>query len=401
MIEAKLKRAFASFPTDSTFLIAYSGGLDSTVLLHAASTVAREMSNQRSVSLRAIHIHHGLSIHSDAWAEHCRVQCARLNIPLIIEHVSVERTEGSFELAARTARYAAFKKNMPESGVLLMAHHADDQFETVLMRICRGGDTSLLSGIPEARELGAGALFRPLLGLRRSDLEDYAAQHTLSWIEDESNQQMHIERNRVRLALAPKLLAQDAALFEVVRDLAQRHGALNAMTERLFAAIAPALSVRIFLGEEGLSLHTLKRFKPETQRLLVRWWFRSRRIAQPGAAIFERIWSELIPARADAAPRLDWSGISLRRFSDAIFIVEGPAALESALEGVRQPLLAWSELGKRQKVCGRSKKEWQSRLKIPPWQRPFLGVVLGDGVNDQVIDLRSGRSVPLSPVSHK
>ncbi|KZY72599.1 hypothetical protein A3742_08025 [Oleiphilus sp. HI0071] len=404
MIKAKLERAFASYPDSSTFYVAYSGGLDSTVLLHLAKRAAKTQSSKRRIQLKAIHVHHGISAHADRWSEHCRAECERLDIPLIVERVSIRGSGGSFERAAREARYAAFNQYLSCRDVLLMAHHEDDQFETILMRLMRRGDGSLLAGIPESRELQSGVLFRPFLNVRRADLERYAVEHNLKWVEDDSNKALCIARNRIRHQVLPKLQKQEPQLFVILAELVHGHRRLNALSSRLFKALYPKMCVAVFNGEVGLSLKVLRLLEAESQRDLLRWWLRDLALAQPTAASFERVWNELIPAKEDAQPRIDWAGLSLRRYADAIFVVESDFTGESQSED-SDVAESWGELGKREKIRGFTKKQWQKRLRIPPWQRPFLKVRYG-GSSDvgakilDVIDMRNGRSIFTVADSH-
>ena len=409
MIEAKVERALASCSItlntpNSTCFIAYSGGLDSTVLLHAAVRVIKALPAESAPSLKAIHVHHGISKNADAWAEHCRRECARLDVPLLIELVALESKEGSFEQAAREARYTAFKKYLGKADCLFLAHHRDDQLETILMRIIRGGDASLLSGIPEARRLGEGTLFRPFVDLNRKDLECYAVDHGLEWVEDESNQVTTIERNRIRHKVLPLLIKNAPESRPLLQFLAMGHEALNDLSDRMFGLLYPRLQEEIYRGEQGLSLSRLELLSPEAQRSLLRCWIRNRELPQPSNALFERIFSELIPAKAEADPVVNWKQVSVRRFENALFLVKDdeldfPGGSLEKLSGC-----SWMEFGRQQKVVGRSKKEWQKRLRIAPWQRRSLFVVSsGSDLEGEfslvvdVIDLRDGRSIFAPP----
>ena len=406
VVEASLRRALAScsFSPNSTCFIAYSGGLDSTVLLHAAARAIQASPSRNNLHLKAIHVHHGISKNADAWAAHCQNVCSSLNIPLLLERVTLAFKEGSFEQNAREARYTVFKKHLGRADYLFLAHHADDQLETVLMRLMRGGDASLLAGIPEARKLGEGSLFRPFKYLRREDLEHYAAYHELVLVEDESNQDVIIERNRIRHDVLPRLKEKAPEFLSLLSFIAEGHEALNHFSGRMFEALYPAFREEIYRGEQGFSLTRLRLLSPEAQRSLLRWWIRCRELPQPGKALFERVFSELIPAGAEADPIVNWKGVSARRFENAIFLVgdnqqEFPDVSHEKLSG--RP---WMELGRQQKVAGRSKKEWQKRLRIAPWQRQSLFVMSCDaspekepGAGLDVIDLKDGRSIFAPP----
>lgn len=406
MIEAKVERALAScsFTPNSNCFIAYSGGLDSTVLLHAAVRVIKALPAESTPSLKVIHVHHGISKNADAWAEHCQRECARLNVPLLIERVVLESKEGSFEQRAREARYAVFQKHLGKTDYLFLAHHCDDQLETILMRIMRGGDASLLSGIPEARRLGEGVLFRPFKCLSRKELESYAVDHGLEWVEDESNQVTVIERNRIRHKVLPRLVESAPESRSLLQFISTGHEALNDFSGRMFGLLYPQLQEEIYRGEQGLSLSRLELLPREAQQSLLRCWIRWRELPQPGNAVFERIFSELIPAKAEADPVVNWKQVSVRRFENALFLVKEDELGFSGFSREKPSGWSWMELGRQQKVVGRSKREWQKRLRIAPWQRQSLFVVSSDSdlvkessVGMDVIDLKDGRSIFAPP----
>jgi len=184
----------------TTIWIAYSGGLDSQVLLHLC--VQSKYMNK----IKAIHIHHGLSKNADQWVEHCKETCQNLKIPLIIKYIQInEIKRKSLEELARHKRYEIFEELLEENDVLLMAHHADDQAETFLLRALRGSGIEGLSAIPQQRKLGKGILYRPLLNFSRMELQKYAHENNLKWIEDESNQCEKFDRNFLRKQIIPIL----------------------------------------------------------------------------------------------------------------------------------------------------------------------------------------------------
>ena len=180
-------------PLQRPLLVGYSGGLDSTALLHL---LAREPAHR---GLRAIHVHHGLQPEADAWADHCARTCAALGIGLEIVRVQVARDTGEgLEAAARRARMAAFAQALENDGVLALAHHRDDQAETFLLRALRASGSDGLGAMRPWRRFGPGWLWRPLLDLPRQALVDYARAHGLDWIEDPSNASDDHDRNYLR-----------------------------------------------------------------------------------------------------------------------------------------------------------------------------------------------------------
>src|SRR5208282_5519945 len=182
--------------------VALSGGVDSMVLLDAAAACAA----RHSLSLSAIHVHHGLSPNAERWAEFCAAQCARRGVPLVTHRLRLERRRGeSLEALARTARYARLLDS--DVDAVALAHHADDQAETLLLQLLRGAGAHGLSAMARHRP-GRPALLRPLLGLPRATLAAYASARALAWIDDESNADLRYARNFLRHEVAPLLAAR-------------------------------------------------------------------------------------------------------------------------------------------------------------------------------------------------
>ena len=200
-LPSRLLRNLEQWRNAAHWRIAFSGGLDSTVLLHLLADLAK---TELLPALSAIHIHHGLQTAADAWPQHCQVVCDALGVPLLIERVKVQ-PGASLERAARDARYAVFSAQTLANDVLLTGQHRDDQAETLLFRLLRGAGVRGLSGMPQQRPVGQGTLIRPLLAVTRAELERYAQAHSLSWIEDPSNQHRQFSRNYLRHQVMPAL----------------------------------------------------------------------------------------------------------------------------------------------------------------------------------------------------
>ncbi len=187
---------------NSSIYLAFSGGLDSHVLLHALSGLAESY----PFSLQAIHVNHGLQSESTEWADHCQSVCDELGVTLTIRTVEVSTKQGeSLEAAARDARYAAIAEVLPENGLCMTAQHINDQSETLLLQLLRGAGVHGLASMPVSRALASGKLLRPLLGVTRDDLHAYAIKHELNWLEDPSNQDQRFDRNFLRNEILPAL----------------------------------------------------------------------------------------------------------------------------------------------------------------------------------------------------
>ena len=200
-LPSRLLRNLKPWLGASHWRIAFSGGLDSTVLLHLLANLAK---TESLPALSAIHVHHGLQAAADAWPAHCQDVCDELSVPLQVQRVQVQ-PGASVERAARDARYAAFSAATQANDVLLTGQHRDDQAETLLFRLLRGAGVRGLSGMPATRALGQGSLVRPLLDITRAELEAYARDHGLRWVEDPSNQDRQFSRNYLRHQVLPLL----------------------------------------------------------------------------------------------------------------------------------------------------------------------------------------------------
>ena len=184
-------------------LVALSGGLDSTTLLHA---LARSRS-ARERGLRAVHVDHRLHPDSAKWSRRCAELAEQLDVPLEIRAVEVARAPGlGLEATARRARYAAIEAMLGEREILALGHHRDDQAETVLLKLLRGAGPEGLGAMRRLRRLGHGYAWRPLLALPRASLRGYAEKHKLVWIEDPSNADTSLDRNYLRMEILPRIM---------------------------------------------------------------------------------------------------------------------------------------------------------------------------------------------------
>ncbi len=320
--------ADASANTKGLFWVAYSGGLDSQVLLHLSQKVIP------SAQLRAIHINHGLNPQADAWQEHCRQYCEQLNIDFECRKVKIGNSNNNLESQARQARYAVFEALVNEDDCIFMAHHQDDQMETVLYRLLRGSGPKGLTGIPVRRKLACGTLMRPLLAYNKDELIEFAKQEGLSWIEDESNSDISFDRNFLRQSIIPGIKARWPSAGKSI----QRSAELLSESEQLLQTLA-MLDAGDLLAEKKtiLPLELMQGKDLPRQRNLLRYWFQNLTeiyaIPMPGFEELRRIVEEVIPATEDSQPLISWkqggTTVDLRRFANKLYVLKNfPAEID-------------------------------------------------------------------------
>jgi tRNA(Ile)-lysidine synthase len=319
-----------SFPAGGRLTVGYSGGLDSSVLLH----VLAGLRASAGFSLSALHVHHGLSPHADAWAAHCQRICAGLGVPLTVRRVSVEPLAEGLEAAARAARYAVFSRL--DADAVALAHHRDDQAETVLLQLLRGGGVKGLAAMPASRRLAGGkiALLRPLLDRPRAELEAWARAHALEWVEDESNRLTHLARNAVRHEILPLIESRfpgaGAALGRAAAQFAEAAALLDALAD------LDGLAAR---SPEGLAVDRLAALPEPRARNLLRRYLEAAG-ARLGQDKLREGLRQLLRAGPDARVEQSFGEVSLRRFRGRAIAV--PQAGEDAEATAKDaPILTW------------------------------------------------------------
>ncbi|OYO27528.1 tRNA lysidine(34) synthetase TilS [Janthinobacterium sp. PC23-8] len=315
-----------------TIGIALSGGLDSSALLH----LAQAWSQEQGVSLRAFHVHHGLSPNADAWLAHCEALCASLGVPFEASRVSIEvNPKTGTEEAARKRRYGALGALCAQHGVrlLLTAHHQDDQAETVLLQLLRGSGTAGLSGMDGANsapELLANpdlVMARPLLPVSRKQLEAYVAKHAIAHIHDESNDDARFARNALRHQVMP-VLAQAFPGFQERFARSARHAQ---SAQRLLTELATQ-DLAHCLDGDCLELAKLRELSTDRCYNLLRHWFGTRNLRMPSTAWLAQMLAQLLEARPDAQLLVTHPECHVRRHRDRLYLTPKLADLAGMRE---------------------------------------------------------------------
>ncbi|MCG5129391.1 tRNA lysidine(34) synthetase TilS [Enterobacter mori] len=376
-------------------LVGFSGGLDSTVLLHRLKLWRDQVPD---LQLRAIHIHHGLSPHADAWGAHCEALCEAWSIPLRVERVILNEEGLGIEAQARKARYAAFARALRPGEALVTAQHLDDQCETFLLALKRGSGPAGLSAMPERARFAGTELIRPLLGETRASLESWAHEHQLSWIEDESNQDDSYDRNFLRLRVLPLLTER----WEHFAEATARSATLCAEQESLLDELLSEELAELISSEGALAIAPLEAMSAVRRAAVLRRWLASRHAVMPSRAMLGRIWDEVAQAREDATPNVYLNGFEVRRYQGKLWWVKSHSSLSDVvldwpcvgealtlpagagsvsltntghvrLPEADEPVTVRFKAGGLLHIVGRNggrklKKIWQEN-NVPPWRR--------------------------------
>jgi len=303
------------------FYIAYSGGVDSHVLLHCCASITHLKDK-----LTAVYVHHGLQAEAESWAKHCEKTAKDLGVEFLTLRVNANAAPGeSPEEAARNARYAALKSLIKADDALLLAQHREDQLETVLLQLFRGSGLRGLSGMPERMAFGAGVMLRPLLNTPKQAISDYAHAHQLSWVEDPSNQSNDYDRNFLRNAVVPLLKQRWSAIDKTVarsaKHCADAQVLVDEVADELFGAVFNPV-------DKTLSISRLAEHHSHPQQLIVRHWFRHRGLKMPAQAKVERILNEVVAAAGHRDPVLSGQGYSIRRYRDKLYCLTNLSGTE-------------------------------------------------------------------------
>ncbi|QHJ11208.1 tRNA(Ile)-lysidine synthase [Paraglaciecola mesophila] len=434
-LEQQIATLNPSLSSSLHFVVAYSAGIDSHVLLHALWQLQQQ--RRTSFTLSAIYIHHGLSENASLWQQHCSDVCQKLKIEFVSARVSLDFSNGKgIEAQARDARYAKLIEMAPADSVVMLAQHQDDQLETVLLQLKRGAGPKGLSGMDSyftKAKLGGTQqhvhFFRPLLDISQQQIQHYANEQSLVWQEDESNQNTDFERNFIRRDVAPLLNERWPHIAQSVSRSAQLCAQQQALLDEVsLEKLQPLRKPNNTLCVKGLLALT------DAWRIqVVRLWLDEQNILSPSQAILTQMSNELLLAAEDANPIIQWQSWQLRRFEDALYVITVPKDVKShsttlnssktcelplslgSVELVRvqnwggdKSFLAIDspELGQVSLSFGgfsrrftpqnsphsKPLKQWYKRWGVPPWERSHIAVICQ---NEQILGLlRKGEFVP-------
>jgi len=396
---ALLKSYLSYLDSDHRFVIGYSGGLDSHVLLHALTTICTEQQRQQ---LLAIHINHSLSPDATQWSEHCITVCNSLGVACEIGIINANApTKKGIEATARTLRYEALSQHLSPGDYLLTAHQQDDQAETLLLQLLRGAGIKGLAAMPELTAFAQGYHLRPLLNFTRQELETYAQLQQLQWIEDESNLDTRFDRNYLRQTLMPQIKQR----WPAVNRTLSRTAAHCANAQLLLDQIADnSLEKAQGSAPNTLSLRYLQSLDETQCQNVLRRWLQQLALPLPSQIKLQQVQQEILKCQADKNPHVQWGKVSLRRYRDNLYALPSISTIATHTQswdlstplqlpgigaltatpvigqGIRadffadnQATIAFRQTGERCQPAGRPGSHPLKKLfqewGVPPWQR--------------------------------
>jgi tRNA(Ile)-lysidine synthase len=397
------------------YCVGFSGGLDSTVLLHALAALR---SRAGWPAVRAVHVDHGWTSESPRWAAHCIEVAAQLDVPCLVVRVDAAAVNGeSPEARARAARYAAFADALGPGEVLVTAHHADDQLESALLQWLRGGGLRALAAMPRSVPFAQGWHLRPLLDFRRVELRDWAAGQGLAWLEDPANGDLRFDRSYLRHEILPRVTARWPGATRTVARVA----AYAAEAVELEREVAARDLARVGQGRT-LNLERVLGLPHSRRRAAIREWLRAQGLPVPEVRTLSALLRDVERAASDRIPVTRWPRVAVYRYRGQLYAVPDrelhPAPASSATRaGERVELgdgmaLEWRSVagaglsrarlpptvaiapragGERFHETGRAHsqalRKWLQERGVVPWQRATIPLVFAAGRVAAVGDL--------------
>ena len=327
-------------PQPRRWLVGFSGGLDSTVLLHAL------VAAKSTIPVVAIHVNHGLSSRAEQWQQHCEALAAQWRVELICENVEVSNRGRGIENAAREARFAIFERHVQTGDVLLLAHHLADQAETLLYRLLRGTGPRGLGGMQPCRQFHRGHIARPLLEFSRRRIADYAETNQLTWIDDDSNQQHVFDRNYLRHRVMPALAERWPDFQQRWSQSATLCREAEQLNEDLAALDLSACGERIERLGHSVKLAALAQLAPYRRRNMLRYWLRCHYAAVPEQQHLQEIerqfFSQSVPSADRSSAKVAWGTTELRCFAERLYLLprlpDSDSSVELIWDGIDTPL---------------------------------------------------------------
>ena len=322
-VQQLVAETIKNYPTNRV-LVAFSGGLDSSVLLHCLT-----QRTNLEINLLAIHVNHHLDSESDQWQRHCQQQASLLNCPFTaVSAVLPTDHKLSPEEVARIGRYRALKSCMQKNDLLLVAHHANDQAETVLLQLLRGSGAQGLAAMPVRKVFADGHLLRPLLETSLAQIQAYAKQHQLSWLDDPANHNLNFDRNYIRHKVSKVLASRWRHWDTAICRAANHQGSLL----RIVRQVEQQLLERCQQRDGTLLLDQCFDLTGDEKKLLLRYWLRQKNIIVPNQKQTNHLIQSFFTDPSSAGGVVTWKNGEVRRYRGRLYAMLPLPALACELE---------------------------------------------------------------------
>lgn len=397
----RLLDSLSRLPTPGRYWIGFSGGADSTALLQAM----HEGRDRLPAPLQALHFHHGLQQQADEWLEHCRSFCAERDIPYVAERLEIETgTRSSPEESSRNSRYRAVARLLGRGEMYLTAHHAEDLAETLFINLMRGSGIEGLAGIPILRNLDHGWVARPLLEMRRQDLESFLRERGIGWLTDPSNADTSFDRNYLRQELFPLLEQRWPGMVRRLSRTA-RNARISAGAMAMFIE---GQSGDLIRDRFKMPVHKLLELEPEMQTLILRQWLRRHEVPVLPEQRLREFLQQLAESTPESEAEVQWEDWQIKHYQLDLWLHRrnpeltcpdlpwregatldlGPACGQLTLrggsstipEGWRvRPRQPGDRIRLRPQAARQKIKQLFQATNVPPWLRPGIPILEWDG----------------------
>lgn len=373
------------FLIDKNIVIAFSGGIDSVVLLHF-------LNSHYPGNIRAVHINHNLSKHSKDWSLFCKELCHKQEIGFKSIDINIKNSS-NVEENARKKRYNSLKSELSENEILCTAHHQGDQSETFLLQLFRGSGVAGLASMPKMKNFADSFLYRPFLNISKQLIFEYATKYNLDWVEDDSNNNLNFKRNLLRLELIPKLESGfDGVIKNISRSAYHQSEALKLMHD------LAEMDIEKFnlVINHRIQVLPLTQLSERRVANVLRYYIERRGFLMPSSKVLTELIS-VLSAKDDAKVILKWHLYEVRRYDNELYFFDGEperstedCPLFNKLKDQTNFTIRFRKDGQRVRLKGEkhssSLKKILQSANIPPWERDKLRMYY---INDTLIGMES------------
>ena len=373
------------FLIDKNIVIALSGGIDSVVLLHF-------LNSHYPGNIRAVHINHNLSKHSDDWSLFCKELCLQQGIEFKSIDINL-KTSSNIEENARKKRYNSLKSELSKNEVLCTAHHQEDQSETFLLQLFRGSGVAGLASMPKMKSFADTFLYRPFLNISKQLIVDYATKYNLNWVEDDSNINLNFKRNLLRLEFIPKLESGfEGVIKNISRSAYHQSEALKLIND------LAEIDIEKFNLVINHKIQVLPLIQLPERRVanVLRYYIAQRGFLMPSNKVLTELIS-VLRAKDDAKVILKWHLYEVRRYDNELYFFDGEpdrsnedCPLFNKLKDQTNFTIRFRQDGQRVRLKGKkhssSLKKILQSANIPPWERDKLRMYY---INDTLVGMES------------